>query len=106
MLSLPLLLPVAAWELWQRGAAPVTPAAWSGFLYVALVSQLGGFFAWYRGLALGGVARVSQLQLLQPFVTLVFVWIALSGPIDATTLLFAALVVAWVGLGRLTRVRR
>ncbi len=106
VLSLPILLPVAAWELWQRGTAPVTEAAWSGFLYVALISQLGGFFAWYRGLALGGVARVSQLQLLQPFVTLVFVWLALSRPIDATTLLFAALVVAWVGLGRLTRVRR
>lgn len=106
VLSLPLLLPLAALDLLRAGLPAPGPAAWSGFLYVALVSQLAGFFAWYRGLALGGVARVSQLQLLQPFLTLVFVWLALGRALDATTLAFAALVVLLVGLGRRTRVRR
>lgn len=106
MVCLPLLVPIAAWELLVRAPAPVGAPAWSGFLYVALISQLAGFFAWYRGLALGGVARVSQLQLLQPFLTLVFVWLSLGQPIEATTLVFAVLVVAWVGVGRYTRIRR
>lgn len=105
VISLPVLLPVAAWELLVRAPAPVGAAAWSGFLYVALISQLAGFFAWYRGLALGGVARVSQLQLLQPFLTLVFVWLALGQSIKPATLVFAALVVVLVGAGRRVRAR-
>lgn len=43
-----------------------------GFAYVALISQYVGFFAWNAGLAMGGVARVGQVQLLQTFVTLIF----------------------------------
>jgi drug/metabolite transporter (DMT)-like permease len=44
-----------------------SPQAWLGFLYVGVVSMFLGFFAWYRGLAQGGIAAVGQLQLLQPF---------------------------------------
>ncbi|SMF40771.1 Permease of the drug/metabolite transporter (DMT) superfamily [Tistlia consotensis] len=106
VLSLPILLPLAGRDLLAQPAEPIGPAAWSGFLYVALISQLAGFFAWYRGLALGGVARVSQLQLLQPFVTLVFVWLVLARPIGPMTLGFAVLVVALVGLGRRATVSR
>ena len=29
-----------------------------------------GFFAWYAGLARGGVARIGQVQLAQPVLTL------------------------------------
>ena len=49
-------------------AAP--PLAWAGFAYVGVFSMFLGFFAWYRGLALGGIAVVGQTQLLQPFLTL------------------------------------
>ena len=42
---------------------------WLGLLYVALFSQWIGFFAWNAGMAMGGIARVSQVQLLQPFIT-------------------------------------
>ena len=38
-----------------------------GFLYLALISQFFAFFAWYQGMALGGVARVGQVQLLLIF---------------------------------------
>ncbi|MGV0029250.1 EamA family transporter [Phormidesmis priestleyi] len=41
-----------------------------GFLYVSIFSMFLGFFAWYKGLSLGGVARVGQVQLLQPFLTI------------------------------------
>ena len=70
-----------------------------GFLYLALVSMLTGFFAWYKGLVLGGIARVSQTQLIQPFVTIFASIFMLNEPLDFKTVLFAALVVAsvWVG---------
>ena len=53
-------------------------AAWSGFLYVAVFSQFLGFFAWNKGMSLGGIARIGQMQLLQPFVTLVAAYFLLG----------------------------
>ena len=53
-----------------------------------------GFFAFYRGLAEGGVARVSQLQLAQPLLTLAFSRALLSEPLPADTIVAATAVVA------------
>ncbi|MEH2355654.1 EamA family transporter [Nostoc sp.] len=49
-----------------------SPTAWLGFSYVSIFSQFLAFFAWYHGMSIGGVARVSQIQLLQPFLTIIF----------------------------------
>lgn len=75
-------------------------SVWSGFLYLALFSQLFGFFLWNRGLALGGIARVSQTQLLQPFFTLLFSVLLLAESIDTTSIVFALLVVITVAIGK------
>lgn len=105
VLSLPLTLPSGLWLLSEAGLShPAVP--WLGFLYVSLFSQLLGFFAWYRGLDLGGVARVAQLQLLMPFVTIAAAAVLLGERIGAKTLGFALLVAAIVGLGRRMPVRR
>jgi drug/metabolite transporter (DMT)-like permease len=97
VLSLPLVLP-AAW--WLRPLQPASVAAWGGFAYVSLFSMWLGFFAWYRGLALGGVMRVSQVQLLQPFLALLFAVPILGERLDAATVGFALAVMAVVFLGR------
>lgn len=83
-----------------RLATGIAPGAWAGFGYVTLVSQFLGFFPWYRGLALGGVARVGQLQLLQPFLTLVAAALLLGESISRATVATASLVLATVALGR------
>ncbi|MBL1240431.1 MAG: DMT family transporter [OCS116 cluster bacterium] len=70
------------------------------FSYLALVSMLTAFFAWYKGLVLGGIARVSQTQLLQPFITIFASIFMLSEPLDFKTILFAVLVVASVWIGK------
>ena len=70
------------------------------FLYLALVSQLFGFFFWYKGLALGGVARVSQTQLLQPIVTLVASALLINETINVQTIVFATLVIVTVAIGK------
>lgn len=69
-------------------------------LYLGLISQYGGFLLWYKALALDGVARASQLQLLQPFMTLGAAAILLGESIDALTVLFATLILASVALSR------
>jgi drug/metabolite transporter (DMT)-like permease len=98
-----LLLPVVPTVLAQ--GLPGSPASWAAFAYVALFSQLFGFFAWYRGLVLGGVARVSQVQLLQTFMTIGASALLLGESIDALTLGFAVFVVASVAVGRKMPVR-
>ncbi|MDQ2806191.1 MAG: DMT family transporter [Chloroflexota bacterium] len=82
------------------------PAAWIGFAYVALISQFLGMFAWYRGMALAGVARVGQLQLLQPFLTLVWSAALLAEVITPAMIVAAVLVLLIVALGRRAVVRR
>ena len=105
ILSGPLALPFALWRL-PADPAAIGATAWLGLAYVAIVSQVLGFFAWYRGLALGGIARVGQTQLAQPFLTIFFSAWLLGEALDAATLGFAALIVALVVLGRFTRVAR
>jgi len=67
------LLPMAviaictAPAVWSSVGVP----AWISLAYVSIFSMLVGFIFWYRGLALGGIANVGQLQLLQPFFGLI-----------------------------------
>ena len=75
-------------------------AAWLGFAYVGSVSMWAGFFAWFRGLDWGGALRVSQVQLLQPFLSMLFALPLLGERLDAGSIGFALAVVATVVLGR------
>ena len=97
VLALPITLPVAivAWP-----TAPVRASAWLAFGYVALFSMWIGFFAWYRALALGGALRVSQVQLLQPFLSMLLAVPLLGEALDLATVGFALAVMATVWLGR------
>jgi len=97
VISLPATLP-AAWLSWP--ASTVRTAAWWGFGYVALFSMWLGFFAWYRGLALGGTVRVSQVQLVQPFLSMLFAVPLLGESLDAVTLGFGLAVIATVFVGK------
>lgn len=97
------LIPTAI-AIARQGLA-ASPTAWIGFAYVCCISQFVGFFAWYHGLALGGVARVGQMQLLQPFLTILASAVLLGETITPATLGAASLVIASVALGRRTAVR-
>jgi drug/metabolite transporter (DMT)-like permease len=95
--SCPLTLP-ATYLLWPLH--PVNVSSWVGFAYVTVFSMWLGFFAWYRGLALGGAVRVSQVQLLQPFLGMMFAVPILGEELDLSTVVFSVAVVAVVFLGR------
>ena len=105
VIAAPLLLVPVALAAWQHGlAAP--PSAWLGFAYVSLISQFLAFFAWYHGLAIGGVARVGQLQLFQPFMTIAASALLLGESISPLMLAAALLVFAAVALGRRAAIAR
>lgn len=105
LLSMPVLLPITVWLGWRYGI-DASPKAWIGFGYVSLFSMFIGFFFWYKGLALGGIARVGQVQLLQPFLTLIGAALILGEKMDASTVLFAIAVVAVVAVGRRMTIKR
>jgi len=105
VVAAPLLLPVVAWVAWQQGLQ-ASPRAWTGFAYVSVISALLGFFAWYRGLDLGGVARVSQTMLLQPFFTLGLAALLLGERITPLAVGCAAVVAASILISRRSSVHR
>lgn len=101
VLALPLTLPLTwASVPVQSGLSAIKTEAWWAFGYVAVFSMWLGFFAWYRGLALGGTVHVSQVQLLQPFLSMLIAVPLLGERLDITTLLFALAVIATVFIGK------
>lgn len=95
LLSLPLMAAIAFFTLphsWGGIGAP----AWISLAYVSIFSMLVGFVFWYRGLALGGIAAVGQLQLLQPFFGLILAAVFLHEPITWTMIASTVVVVLCV----------
>lgn len=99
LLALPLMLAVAA-ATRPGTLAPVSVAAWAGLAYVSVFSMLVGFVFWYRGLALGGIAAVGQLQLLQPFFGLALAALLVGEQVSATMIAATLLVVLCVAGAR------
>lgn len=81
-------------------------SAWTIFIYLSLFPMFLGFFFWYEGLAIGGIARVSQVQLIQPFCTLLAASILLGDSLTWMNLVFAVLVVSTVILGKQMLIKR
>jgi drug/metabolite transporter (DMT)-like permease len=102
-ISLPATAPLTL-LLWPGDLAGVSWAPWGALLYVALISQYFGFWLWNSALAIGGVARIGQVQLLQPFATLALAALILGEQIDLRTIVFATTVVLVVALGLKARV--
>lgn len=105
VISLPVLVPVV-WIFGEPFNADASFKSWIGFGYVALFSQLIGFFAWNAGLARGGIAKVGQLQLFQAFVTIAAAALILGEQITGLQVFFAVIVVAIVVAGKRMQVQR
>lgn len=97
VLFLPLTVP-ATWLTWPTHEIPTT--AWLGFLYVAIFSMWLGMMIWYHALHIGGAVRVSQVQIVQPFLTIVFAIPLLGERFSWMTVLFAAAVVFTAYMGK------
>ncbi|WP_035213655.1 DMT family transporter [Achromobacter marplatensis] len=106
------------WALAISAPVVVAPVGWmaaqahwpsatvvSACAYLAFGSMFLGFFAWYRGLAVGGIARVGQVQLLQPFLTVVAAAAFFGEAVEPSTFVFAAAVIAVIAGGRRAIIR-
>ncbi|PCK09335.1 MAG: EamA family transporter [Alteromonadaceae bacterium] len=99
VIALPFTTPLS-WLFMPESLAAVKTSGWVGLVYLALFSQLFGFFFWNKGLALGGIAKISQLQLLQPFGTVLAAHVLLAEGLDPTMFLVCAAVVILVFFNR------
>jgi drug/metabolite transporter (DMT)-like permease len=104
LMALPLAI-IATVALWPADAASVPLSSWIGLIYVGAFSQFIGYAFWNVALAIGGVARIGQLQLLQTFVSIGLAALLIGEHVDAETIAFALAVVIVVALGRRAAVR-
>ena len=105
VLGLPVTL-IGSWLLMPKSFTEIPAFAWTGFFYLALASQLFGFFLWYKGLAIGGIARVSQTQLLQPFLSIIAAIVLLNEKVELRTYLFALAVVVAIAVTRKMQIKK
>jgi drug/metabolite transporter (DMT)-like permease len=108
VLALPLTIPASVLLWWSAGGAyDPTPGQWACLVLLGLSSMYLGFFAWYRGLSLAGIARGGQVQQLQALLTLLWSALLLGEEVTAPTVLVALTVIAsvvWAQRGRVPRV--
>jgi drug/metabolite transporter (DMT)-like permease len=104
LLALPATVPITLIAAWSR-PPQASPAAWAAFGYLTVVSMFLGFFAWYAGLARGGIATVGQLQLAQPILTLIWSALLLGETVTPATIAVAVVVLACVVLIQRARAR-
>ena len=104
ILALPATLPITIAAVIADPPRHVTAGPALGMAYVSIVSMCLGFFAWYQGLARGGVARVGRLQLAQPALTLGWSALLLGEHVSALSAVAAAAVIAVTAIGRNARV--
>jgi drug/metabolite transporter (DMT)-like permease len=76
-----------------------TAEAWMGLFYLTAVSQFIGFYFYYKGLALGGIAKMSQVQLLLPFLAIFAAHWILGEEVDGSVILGVLAITAIVAAG-------
>lgn len=106
VLALPLSAAVTAVALATTSVDGVGADAWASFAYVSVFSMFLGFFAWYAGLARGGVAKVGQVQLAQPLLGLLWAGLVLGEHVGVGTAFAALGVLACVVATQRARVDR
>ncbi len=97
--SLPLTIPATLWLALPMAQTP-EPQAIMAVLYLAVFSSLLGFFPWYKAMAMGGVARIGQVQLAQPFLTVLISALWLGEQVDLLTWLSCILIIAVIAASR------
>jgi drug/metabolite transporter (DMT)-like permease len=104
VLTLPLTMPYFLISLWLgRETHSITSVSLLAFLFTAFGSMYFGFFAWYRGLSELGVARGSQVQLVQSLLTLLWSALLLGEIVSGKTLVAASVVVVCVAITQKVR---
>ena len=105
VLASPLMLFLMMLSLAQQPPS-ATPVQWAAFAYLGVVSMFLGFFAGYRGLAVGPMAQVSQVQLIQPVLSICWAGLLLGEALTWTTVIGGLAVILCAGAAVRVRLRQ
>ena len=103
VISLPINL-FASYVFYETSYATISFQAFMSLMYVGLFSMFIGFFFWYNGIAIGGISRVGQVQLIQPFLTIIGAYFLTNEKITFLNILFALIVLIVIIIGRRTKI--
>ncbi|MDB0048438.1 DMT family transporter [Pseudomonadota bacterium] len=104
VISLPINL-FASYLFYEINYTSISFQAIISLTYVGLFSMFIGFFFWYKGIAIGGISRVGQVQLIQPFLTIVGAYFLTNEKITTLNILFAFMVLIVIIIGRKTKIQ-
>ena len=104
VISLPINL-FASYLFYEINYNSISFQAIISLTYVGLFSMFIGFFFWYKGIAIGGISRVGQVQLIQPFLTIVGAYFLTNEKITTLNILFAFMVLIVIIIGRKTKIQ-
>ena len=103
VISLPINL-FASYVFYETSYATISFLAFMSLMYVGLFSMFIGFFFWYKGIAIGGISRVGQVQLIQPFLTIIGAYFLTNEKITFLNILFALIILIVIIIGRRTKI--
>lgn len=106
VINLPLLLPLSLLNFDTTHFSGFGNVQWGALAFLAFVNSLLGFFSWNRALAIGGIQRISQLQLLQPFFTYAYSIVLMNEPFDLLALVICVAVIGLVVVSKRSLARR
>ena len=102
--SLPVTVPATLILWWRtRDSYDTTTTEWASLILLGVSSMYLGFFAWYRGLAMAGVAYGGQVQQLQALLTLLWSALLLGEVVGWGTIAAAVVVVVAVAWAQRSR---
>ena len=104
VLTLPFNI-IATYFFYETSFSSVSLQALISLSYVGLFSMYIGFFFWYKGIAIGGISRVGQVQLIQPFLTIVAAFFLTNEKITFLNILFALMVLVVIIVGKKTKIQ-
>ena len=104
VLTLPFNI-IATYFFYETSFSSVSLQALISLSYVGLFSMYIGFFFWYKGIAIGGISRVGQVQLIQPFLTIFAAFFLTNEKITFLNILFALMVLVVIIVGKKTKIQ-
>ena len=96
-------LPLLYWGLSEGSLEGKSLSAWSGVMFLAIMTTIVGYVFWYKALALGGIVRMSVTQFIMPVVSVSMVVLFLGEPFTIPVLISMLVIITGIGITRMDR---
>ena len=99
ILNTPIIV-IGIWWFYDASVLIASPSSIAAMIYLGAFSMYLGFCVWNAALAIGGIARIGQIQLLQTFITLLISALLLGEVLDLLTIATAIAITVIIAFSR------